>query len=181
MNRLIVVATLLACFGFQSSLEAQRHGAKRYRYKESKVDMSAMPKVFVGWVDLRSKDWAAHRYRSEEDWAAEIDGLNGSFAAALSARWLPGRAVTTAKNADDVNLAGQDLYIKFADVLIDYDYYFLYVSIHFIDPKTNKEIAAIPARPYYGNTRGFASFLAASLEEVGRKIQAEVLGSMISN
>jgi hypothetical protein len=180
MKRLLVVAGLLACFGLQSSLEAQRHGAKRYRYKESKADMLAMQKVFVGWVDLRSNDWASHRYRSEESWAAVIDELNSSFGAAASAKWLPGRTVTVAKNKADVDLAGQDLYIKFSDVLIDYDYYFLYVSIHFIDPVTNREIAAIPARPYYGNTRGFESFLRMSLEEVGRKLQAEVTGTAIS-
>jgi hypothetical protein len=40
---------------------------------------------------------------------------------------------------------GYDLYIRFSDVLIDYGKYHLYLSIHFIDPKTNAEIRSIPA------------------------------------
>lgn len=50
------------------------------------------------------------------------------------------------------------------------------LSIHFIDPKTNAELAAIPVRPYYGDGRGLAGDLKAALEEVGRKLQVEVTG-----
>jgi hypothetical protein len=178
MKRLLVVAGLLACFGFQSSLEAR--GPKRYLKKESKVDLSAMEKVFVGWVDLGPDNWALHGYSSKEDWAAVIDGFNNSFAASLRAKWLPGRTVTEAKNRADENAAGQDLYIKFRDVWIDYNNYLLYLSIHFIDPKTNTEIATIPPRAYYGNAWGFRNYLAATLEEVGRKIQVEVTGARMA-
>jgi hypothetical protein len=180
MKRLIVVAGLLACFGLQPSLEAHRRGAKRYLKKESTVDMSAMQKVFVGWVDLGPDNWAFHRYASKEDWETDIDGINSSFSAAVRAKWLPGRTVTGAKNRGDENTAGQDLYIRFADVWIDYNNYLLYLSIHFIDPKTNAQIAAIPARPYYGNDWGFRNYLRAALEEVNRKIQVEVTGARIA-
>lgn len=176
MKRWIAVATLLACFGFQPSLEAHRRGAKRYLNKESTVDMSAMKKVFVGWVDLGPDAWASHGYGSKEDWEAVINGLNGEFAAALRARWLSGRIVTGAKNRGDEDAAGQDLYIKF-DASIDYNNYLLFVSIHFIDPKTNAEIAAIPGRAYFGDAWGFRQYLRAALDEVGQKIQVEVTGA----
>ena len=48
------------------------------------------------------------------------------------------------------------------------------LSIHFIDPKTNAEIESIPVRPYYGNASGITEVLNAALEEVGKKLQAEV-------
>ena len=174
MNRLTVVAALLACFGLPSSLEAR--GPKRYLNKESTVGMSAMKNVFLGWVDLRPDDWAVHEYDTKLEWAAVINTLNHSFQGLCATKWLRGRTVTGAKDQADENAAGKDLYIRFSDVRIDYDNYLLYLSIHFIDPKTNTEIAAIPARPYYGNGRGLAGYLKEALEEVNRKIQVEITG-----
>jgi hypothetical protein len=52
----------------------------------------------------------------------------------------------------------------------------LILSIHFIDPRTNAELAAIPVRPYYGDGRGLTGDLKAALEEVGTKLQVEVTG-----
>lgn len=176
MNRLIVVTALLACCLFPPSLEARRHRPKRYLYKETAVDMSARKNIFVGWVDLRPDDWALYGYASKEDWAAIVDGLNGSFASSLRARWLPGRIVTAARNKEDEDTTGQDLYIKF-DASVDYGNYLLHVSMHFIDPKTGAEIGAIVGRPYFGNDWGFRQFLQAALEEVGRKVQVEVTGA----
>jgi hypothetical protein len=74
------------------------------------------------------------------------------------------------------NAAGNDLYIKFFDVRVDYNNYHLILSIHFIDPKTNSEIATIPVRPYYGNDWGLKNYLKAALDEVGTKVQVEVTG-----
>jgi hypothetical protein len=88
------------------------------------------------------------------------------------------RDVTVAKDKDDVSTAGYDLYIKFRDVNIDYEYYHLIVGIRFIDPKTNTEIAMIPARPYYGNDWGFKGFMNAALDQVCKKVQVEVTGEL---
>ncbi len=142
MKRLVVTAVLLLfCISFPTSLEA-RHGVKRYLTKESTVDMKNMDYIFFGWVDLDPDEWALYGYGTKAEWSDVINSLNASFS-----RCLAGRTITAAKDKGDENAAGNELYIKFSDVRIDYNNYHLILSIHFIDPKTNSEIALIPARP----------------------------------
>jgi hypothetical protein len=163
--------------GLQPCLAARRRGAKLYPYKETTADMSAMNRVFLGWVDLGEDDWAAHSYSSKVEWTATVAGLNNKLARFCESKYLIGRTVTGAKQKGDENAAGNDLYIKFSGVLIDYNDYHLYLAIHFIDPKTNAEIGSIPARPYFGNAWGFVNYLEAALDEVSQKIGIEVTGS----
>jgi hypothetical protein len=94
----------------------------------------------------------------------------------LQATYLPGRTITAAKDKADENASGNDLYIKFSDVRVDYDNEHLILSIHFIDPKTNSEIASIPSRPYYGDGHNVTESLKAAFDEVGTKLQIEVTG-----
>jgi hypothetical protein len=145
----------------------------RYLNKESAVDMSNMNRIFVGWVDLGADDRALYGYENKTDWTDIIGSLNSSFSRNL----VPGRTVTGAKNKEDVNASDNDLYIKFSDVRVDYNNYHLILSIHFIDQKTNSEIAMIPVRPYYGNDWGLRNYLKAALDEVGTKVQVEVTGA----
>jgi hypothetical protein len=105
-----------------------------------------------------------------------INRLNNAFQRLASTQYLTGRTIVGAKDAADVNAAGHDLYVRFSDVRVDYDHYLLHLSIHFIDPKTNAEIAVIPLRPYYGNDWGFEKYLKAALDEVNVKLQVEVTG-----
>jgi hypothetical protein len=143
MKRLAMIAgLLLLCISFPVSMEA-RHKVPRYLDKESTVDMSNMNRIFVGWVDLGPDDWALYGYENKTDWADIIGSLNSSFSRNL----VPGRTTVSAKDNGDENAAGDDLYIKFSDVRVDYNNYHLILSIHFIDPKTNSEIAVIPVRP----------------------------------
>lgn len=173
MRRLVITAALLAfCISFPTSLEA-RHGVKRYLTKESTVDMTNMNHIFWGWVDLGPDEWALYGYGSKADWTEIINSLNASFS-----RCVPGRTITAAKDREDENAAGSDLHVKFSDVRIDYNNYHLILSIHFIDPKTNSEIASIPARPYYGNDWGFKNYLKAALDEVCTKMQVEVTSEL---
>ncbi len=178
MKRLLVAAAvLLLGMSFPMSLEA-RHGVKRYLTKESTVDMKNMNRIFLGWVDLGPEEWAVHGYNTKTDWTDVIGSLNAAFLRALQVTYLPGRTITAAKDKDDENAAGNDLYIKFSDVRVDYDNYHLILAIHFIDPKTNAEIASIPVRPYYGNDWGLRNYLKAALDEVGTKLQVEVTGEL---
>lgn len=173
MKRLAMIAALLLlCISLPASLEA-RHKVPRYLNKESTVDMSKMDHIFIGWVDLGADDWALHGYENKEEWADIIGSLNSSFSRNL----VPGKTITGAKNKEDVNASDNDLYIKFSDVRVDYDNYHLILSIHFIDPKTNSEIAMVPVRPYYGNDWGLKNYLKAALDEVGTKVQVEVTGA----
>jgi hypothetical protein len=173
MKRLTIAAVLLLlCISSPTHSAAARHKVPRYLNKESTVDMSNMNCIFVGWVDLGADDWALYGYENKTDWADIIGSLNSSFSRNL----VPGRTIVSAKDKADENAAGNDLYIKFSDVRVDYNNYHLILSMHFIDPKTNSEIAAIPVRPYYGNDWGLKNYLKAALDEVGTKVQVEVMG-----
>jgi hypothetical protein len=174
MKRLAMILGLLVCLGFSSPLQA-RH--KRYS-KETPVDMSGMKTIFLGWVDLPPEGWSLWGYGSREEWEAVIGDLNQGFQSSCKGQYLAGRTVTVAKNRNDENAAGNDLYIKFSDVSIDHDYYGIRLSIHFIDPKTNTEIASVPSRLYYEKRWfKFQLYMRAALDEVSRKLQAEVTGA----
>jgi len=172
MKQLMMATLLLVCISFPLPSLAARHKVPRFLSKESTVDMSKMNHVFVGWVDLGADDWALWGYENKADWTDVIGSLNSSFSRNL----VPGRTITAAKDKGDENATGNDLYIKFSDVRVDYNNYHLILSIHFIDPTTNAEIATIPVRPYYGNDWGLKNYLKAALDEVGTKVQVEVTG-----
>ena len=91
-------------------------------------------------------------------------------------KYLIGKTIVGAKEKGDENASGYDLYIKFSDVLIDYNKYHLYLSIHFIDPKTTNEIGSLPAMPYFGNDWGLVNYLKSALDEASQKIKVEVIG-----
>jgi hypothetical protein len=138
--------------------------------------MKNMNKIFIGWVDMGPDEWAAHGYAYKDEWADVIGSLNAAFASSLRATYLPGHTIVAAKDKDDTNASGCELYIKFSDVSVDYNSYHLILSIHFIDPKTNTEIGMIPTRPYYGNDWGIRGYLTEALKEVGTKINVEFTG-----
>jgi hypothetical protein len=179
MKRFVVVAAvLLLCISFPESSLAARHKVPRYLTKETTVDMSKMNHIFLGWVDLGADEWAFHGYSTKDEWVNVIDSLNAEFARSLQVTYLPGRTITAARDKLEENAAGNDLYIKFSDVRVDYDNYHLILSIHFIDPKTNAEIGSIPTRPYYGNDWGLKNYLKAALDEAGKKLQVELTGEL---
>ena len=186
MRRFVVTAALLLfCILLPTSLEAR--GVKRYLKKESTVDMKNMDHIFLGWIGFSPDMWMFYRHKtatrwvtgdpfSKAEWTDAISSLNSLFQSDLQSRYLPGRTITAAKDKENENAVGNDLYIKFSDVRIDYDNYQLILSIHFIDPKTKSEIAVIPARPYYGDDSGILECLKAALDEVSTKLQVEITG-----
>lgn len=176
---LILFALPLFFIAFQNSAEAR--GAKRYLMKESSVDMANMKSVFIGWMDMAPDDWSIHGYENKAEWISTINQLNNFFQRQCQTKYLPGWTVTGAKDMGDEKPADGNLYIKFSDVKIDYDHYYLYLSIHFIDSKKNAEIAVIPTRAYYGNDWGFERYLRAALDEVAIKVQVEVFGKRLKD
>ena len=137
--------------------------------------MSRAKTIFLGWVDLSPEGWSLWGYDNKETWASVISDLIWIFRARARVSISPAGG-TTAKNANDDNgVAGNDLYVKFADVSIDHNYYGLRLSIHFIDPRTNTEIASIPSRLYYEKRWfKFQLYMRAALDDIGTKVQAEV-------
>jgi hypothetical protein len=130
---LILFALPLLFIAFQNSAEAR--GAKRYLAKESTIAMTNMKSAFIGWMDMVPDDWSLHGYESKAEWTSAIDQLNNFFQRQCQTKYLPGLTVTAAKSLGDEKPADSDLYIKFSDIKIDYDQYYLYLSIHFIDSK----------------------------------------------
>lgn len=176
MKRLVLIVGILACLGLQSSLEAR--GAKNSYTKETTPDMSATKKVFLGWVDLPADQWNLWGYSGREDWAQTIKDINQEFQNSCQTRYLQGMVVTAAKDRSDENAAGNDLAIKFQDIHIDQKTYGISLSIHFIDPKTNSEIAVVPPHLYYEKRMWkFQSYMQEALEDVGKKMQVEITGS----
>jgi hypothetical protein len=177
MKRLVaILAAFLSCIAFPAQMTAGRHSVKRYLNKETTVDMSKMNRVFVGWVDMHEEGWAAipQGYSSKQEWADVIASLNNSHVIASN---LNGHTLVFAKNKDDEDAKDCDLYVKFTDVVVDYNNYHLILAIHFIDPKTNQELGMIPVRPYYGNDWGLRGYLNEALKEVGVKLRVEITGS----
>jgi hypothetical protein len=174
MKRFVISAVLFTfCLALPLPVMALRHKVKEYNYKETSVDMSKMQRIFIGGINLPTEEGALYGYE-KADWIEMMAGLNQKLS-----RCVLDRDVTIAKDKDDVNTTGYDLYIKFQDVNIDYENYHLIVGIHFIDPKTNTKIAMIPARPYYGNDWGFKGFMNAALNQVCKKVQVEVNGESV--
>ena len=146
-------------------------------HKETKPDMSTAKSVFIGWVDLSPNEWSLWGYAGKDDWAQVIKDLNLDFQNGCKGQYLTGRTVTVAKDRDDENAAGNDLYIKFSDVVIDHEYYGIRLSIRFIDPKTNTEIGSIPSRLYYEKRWfKFQLYMRAALDDISKKIAVEVTG-----
>src|SRR4029077_6442773 len=106
---------------------------------------------------------------------AVINHANIAFQDTCKSKVFAGRTMTAAKNRDDENTAGNDLYIKFSDVVYDHKY-LLHLSIHFIDLKTNKEIGSIPLKTYKGHVCGLEGCMNKELDKVSEDLQKEFAG-----
>ena len=166
MKRIVVTSLFLFCMVLPASLAA--------RDKKPSVDMSNMNRIFLGWVDLDPYNFAELGY-SKAEWADVIGNANATFQHKCQSKYLAGRTVTLAKDKGDENAAGNDLYIKFSDASFGRDYR-LRLSVHFIDPKTNSEIASIPLKKYTGRLATLWSCLDKELEEVGSNLQLRRYG-----
>jgi hypothetical protein len=152
------------------------------RGKKSSVDMTKMNHIFLGWVDLNPDALVIYGHStlgggssSKAEWIEVESSLNSVFQRTCQSKYLPGRTVTAAKDKWDENAAGNDLYVKFSDVFVDIGKYRLRLSIHFIDPRTNSEIASVPLQTYSERACDFVDCLRGELDKVGKKLQVEVM------
>lgn len=174
MKRSGIVLGLILFAGFLTSLGARGKNVS----KQTTVDMSTTKKVFLGWVDLPADQWNIWGYPSRSEWERAIQELNQDFQSNCEARYLDGMVVKVAKDKNDVSAAGSDLAIRFSDIHIDSKTYGISLSIHFIDPKTNAEIAVIPPHLYYERrVFRFQAYLREALDDIGKRIQVETTGS----
>ena len=166
MKRFAITAVLLLlCIACPTSMEA---GAKK-----STVDMSNMNKIFVGWVGFDPDEYRLLDYDTKADWVAVIDKINAYFQDDLKSTYLAGRTLTMAKNKEDENATGNDLYIKFTNVSEDKGYR-LHIAVHFIDPKTSNELAVIPEDRYGAHVCGLEGCIEKELGKVGELLHKQV-------
>ena len=169
MKRFISGAAMaLLCVALPISVEARGP-------KPPSVDMSNIKTIFVGWVDIDPDEYRLLGYSTKDDWLKDVAKANAYFQGDLKSGILAGRTLTMAKSRDDVDAAGNDLYIKFTDVTEDKSYR-LHLAVHFIDPKTNTELAVIPSDAY--SAKGHFCLLEGCMEyevhKVGESIKKQL-------
>jgi len=166
-----IFAAYLALLGCPPCLE----GHQARETKAPAVDMRNLKQVFLGWVDLSPDQWRTWGYESREEWVEIIKDLNLGFLSSCQSKYMTDRTVVGAKGKTDEGSSDYDLYVKFSNVGIDQDFYGIRLSIHFIDPKTNSEIATVPSRLYFQKRWfRFQLYMRAALDEVGKVLQREI-------
>lgn len=162
MKRLLIVMVLLGCVGLHANQK-----------KQPSADMRAAKTIFIGWVDIDLNDWLPLGYANKQAWSDVIDWHNQSFQRAIQA-WLRGAHITGAKNRSDENAAGQDLHVRFSNVRFDVKTYSLFVSIHFIDPKSGLELASLPSERYREGHFSVDNCLQGALKKVTEKLSKRI-------
>ncbi|MFZ0275918.1 MAG: hypothetical protein WA254_00365 [Candidatus Sulfotelmatobacter sp.] len=167
MKRIIVIAVWLLSLALPVLLMAKQ--------KTAPVDMKGMNRIFLGWVDMSPDDYHRQGYSTREEYLAVINHANAAFQEYCQSKAFSGRTMTAAKNRDDQNTAGNDLYVKFSDVVYDHKYR-LTLSVHFIDLKTNTEIGSIPLKTYTAHVCGLEGCMIKELDKVSEELQKEFAG-----
>jgi hypothetical protein len=162
----ITVVVLMLGMAFTAPLLAKE--------KNAAVDLSGMNRIFLGWIDMSPDEYRKHGYSTKEAYLNVINRANLEFQENVRSK-LSGKTITAAKDRDDVNTAGSDLYIKFSDALFTHGYR-LMVAVHIIDLKTNKEVGTIPLRKYTGRLCGLESCMHKELEQVADGIKSQLGG-----
>jgi hypothetical protein len=166
MKRRIVIAVSLLCVALPALLMAKQ--------KAAPVDLKGMNSVFLGWVNISPDDYHHQGYATREEYLAVINHANTAFQETCQ-KALSGRTMTAAKSQGDENTVGNDVYVKFSDVVYDHGYR-LHLSVHFIDLKTNSEIGSIPLKTYGAHVCGLESCLDKELGKVSEDLQKEFAG-----
>lgn len=143
--------------------------------KKPAADMSSKNHIFLGWVDIGLDAYKYLGYETREDWAKVIKDENIRFQEDFQNR-MHGRTVVAAKNNQDENTAGNDIYIKFTDASVAKSYK-LHVTAHLIDLKTNTEIGSIPNLVLNGHLCSLSGCIAKDLGEVSEKLEKMITGS----
>ena len=167
MKRAIVIAVWLLILALPVLLMAKE--------KAAPVDMKGMNRIFLGWVDMSPDDYHHQGYSTREEYLAVINHANTAFQEYSQSKAFSGRTMTAAKSRDDQNAAGNDLYVKFSDVVYDHKYR-LTLSVHFIDLKTNTEIGSIPLKTYTAHVCGLEGCMIKELDKVSEELQKEFAG-----
>jgi hypothetical protein len=141
--------------------------------KAPAVDLSTAHSIFIGWVDLNPSAYASLSYKSKDVWIAAINKANADFQQQCKSKYLADHTVSGAKSKEDENAAGNDLYIRFDDVIFDSSY-ILHISAHVIDVKENKEVATITNARYRGRLCALEGCVTKELDALSADLQAAI-------
>ena len=169
MKRTIVVAVWVIAVGLLSVTLPASLMAKQ---KAAPVDLKGMNRIFLGWVDVSPDDYHHQGYSTREEYLAVINHANTAFQEYCQSKAFSGRTMTAAKSKGDESTAGNDLYVKFSDVVYDHKYR-LHISVQFIDLKTNAEIGSIPLDTYSAHLCGLEGCMIKELDKVSEELQKE--------
>jgi hypothetical protein len=173
-----VISVVLFCLALPVSLAA--------RDKKPVADMKNMNHVFLGWVALDPEEAYDLGY-SKAEWEDVISHENVKFQEYFNKQCTTGsmvgvhttstvprfQTITGAKDSKDEKTSGNDLYIKFSDVSFSTGYV-LNLSAHFINLKTNTEVASIPSQKYRAHVCGLVGCLEQELDELNQKLQKQL-------
>lgn len=134
------------------------------------VDLRNYQNIHIDWINFDEDNWRLHGYGTIEEWKSDIRYLNEGFQVNLKKYWLPGKNLSFSTGKFDNKFPGKGLLITFDDITIDYDNYYLYLSMAFTDLQTKQVLVTIEKLPYYGNQWGFTGFLSYALDEVSKRI-----------
>ncbi|MHA1630048.1 MAG: hypothetical protein ACTSVS_07645 [Candidatus Heimdallarchaeota archaeon] len=134
------------------------------------IDLTKYNKIHVHWIDFREMYWRAHGYNNIDDWKNDIAYLNESFQMNLGQYWLAGKEVIFSENKDSKNYPPEGLLVTFDDVYIDYNNYYLHLSMKFTDLSNNETLLKLEQEAYYGNNYGFTGYLTYALDNVAQRI-----------
>ena len=167
MTFLLLISLLLSgCRSLLSELDSS---------KSSDVEMTFYENIHVSWIDFLEENWPIHGYRNVDDWKNDIEYLNRNFQLNLKGYWLDNKNLSFSDNKNFTDYPAEGLLIALDEVFIDSNNYKLYLSIEFIDLKTNETLLKLKKRAYYGNQFGFTGYLTYALDEVSQRITLEIL------
>jgi hypothetical protein len=129
------------------------------------VSLPKYKSVFIGWIDLNEKDWLRFNYANKEDWNRDAKRIVFTFLRNCEYKLSCGE-VHVAQNESDTDFGKADLYIKFTDAFVDWDNYYLYMTIHFIETAGNNEVYVLKKGKFYGNAAGFTNYLNAAMTSI---------------
>ena len=169
MKRAMIVASfLMLCLSLPTSLSAHE--------KNQAPELSNMKNIFLGWVDLGSASYKDLGYATREDWESVIKEENTGFQEYFQTKLSANHTIVLAKNKDDVDTAGNDLYVKFVDVSVDHGYK-LHITVQLIDLKTNAVITTIPKLVLNGHFCTLKGCLVKDLDVVNEKLISTINGT----
>ena len=111
------------------------------------LDMSKVHRIFIGWAAIDA-NYSKLGYATRKEWQSVVEDANAHFQDEFRASGLSkGREVIGARNAEDQDSKGYDLYIKPTEVSFDYGYR-LHFAADIVDAITGTTLVHLDTKTY---------------------------------